>query len=237
MAIVYVDCTEGKGISTTTKVSGGVAGTLQVVTNASVNVASEKTRQEDRAVALKKIKDCLDIAKSSSAASDAERRVVTRLIRDYGPINTLPPAYTVPDVRPMTPEDAQLTLETILGFKVQIVKEPSDDVEESKVIGTIPEAGQTAEKGSLVALRISTGPEPVDGGSTPPAPIEVRDVIGLKRADAENQLNTAGFTADISKFETADAQPGTVLEQDPAAGTMAEPGSIVTITVAVEPVG
>lgn len=227
MAIVYVDCTEGRGISTTTKVSGGVAGTLQVVTNASVNVASEKTRQEDRTVALQKIKDCLDIAKRSSAANNPEQRVVTRLIRVYEGERTLPPAsVSVPDVGEKTPDEAQQTLEN-LHFKVERVEQASADVEEGKVIGTDPAAGEKAEQESTVKLLISTGPEQA----------EVPSVIGLQRADAENQLNTAGFTVDISKFDTADAQPGTVLEQDPVAGTTAEPGSIVTITVAEAPVG
>jgi hypothetical protein len=235
MAIVYVDCTEGRGISTTTKVSGGVAGTLEVVTNASVNVASEKTRQEDRTVALQKIRDCLNIAKRGSAANNPEQRVVTRLIREYRRVITLPAAYTVPDLLDLTPKEAQRVLEAI-GFKVETAEEASNDVEKDKVIRTEPNAGTTAEKGETVKLVISMGPEPVDGESPSDEAVEVLPVVGLQREDAESRLSDAGFTVEI-QFETADEQPGTVLGQDPGAGTLAEPGSMVTITVAEAPVG
>jgi serine/threonine-protein kinase len=128
----------------------------------------------------------------------------------------------------MTPDDAQLTLEKILGFTIERVEQASAGVEEGKVIGTNPAAGKTAEKGSTVELLISTGPEPV-------VPVEVPSVLGLQRDEAAKLLEDAGFVVQINGVEAADVEPGTVLDQDPGAGVKADLGSTVTITVAVEP--
>jgi PASTA domain-containing protein len=159
MAILYVDCTEDRGIRTTSKLSGGVKGSFELVSNASLNAASEKTREEDRAVALQKIKDCFVIAERTSKADDPERPAVAKLKREYARVKTLPPTYTVPDILDLdlTPEQAKGVLEAI-GFKVERVEEASNDVEKDKVIRTEPTAGETAGKGSTVKLVISTGP-------------------------------------------------------------------------------
>jgi hypothetical protein len=77
MAIEYVGCTEGRGISPTTEIGGGVGGTLKVVANASLNVAYKKTKQENTPVALEIVKDCMAIAKSNAAASDPEQGTAT----------------------------------------------------------------------------------------------------------------------------------------------------------------
>jgi hypothetical protein len=229
MAIVYAGCTEDRGISTTTKVSGGVAGTMRLVTNASVNVSVEETRQEDRAVALQKIKDCLEIAKQKSPSNDPERPVVTQLIREWRTKETL--VYEVPDVRGQTGEAAKKFLEAN-GFEVEPVYQASDDVEKDNAIGTDPAGGEPSEKGSTVELFISTGPDQV---SPTQELIEVPSVVGLPGADAENELNNAGFAVQANEVETTDAPPSVVLNQEPEAGTLADPGSTVTITVVVEP--
>ena len=64
-AIQYVRCTEGRGLSTTTEIGGGLGGTFKVVANATLNVAYKKAKQENTPVALQIVKDCLEIAKSS----------------------------------------------------------------------------------------------------------------------------------------------------------------------------
>jgi hypothetical protein len=77
MAIEYVGCTEGRGISPTTEFSGGVGGTFKVVADASLNLAYKQTQQENTPVALQIIKDCLEVAKSNSSASDPEQSIAT----------------------------------------------------------------------------------------------------------------------------------------------------------------
>ncbi len=73
MAIQYVGCTEGRGVSTTTEIGGGAGGTLKVVADASLKAAYKRTQQEDTPVALEIVKDCMEIARTSSAASDPEQ--------------------------------------------------------------------------------------------------------------------------------------------------------------------
>jgi len=77
MAIQYVGCTEGKGISPTTEVSVGVGGTLKVVADASLTLAYKKAQQENTPVALQIVKDCMEIAKTNSPPDDQEQSVAT----------------------------------------------------------------------------------------------------------------------------------------------------------------
>lgn len=227
MAIVYLDCTEDRGISTTTKVSGGISGSLKIVTGASVNAATEKTKQDDRAVALQVIKDCLEFAKQSRPTNDPEQRIATGLIQKVGPWKKLPRNYIVPDVRGLTEDEARQVLHP-LPLKVMRVDETSDDVKEGQVIRTKPAAEEQAKEGATVKLFISTGPEPVPACVVP-------SIVGLQVDDATQMLEDAGCTYQINESEAPDVEPGTVLDQDPSAGATAAPDSIVTITVAVEP--
>jgi hypothetical protein len=74
-AIEYLGCTEGRGFSSTKEISGGLGGTFKVVANATLNLAYKKNQQEDTPVALQIVKDCMEIAKTSSSASDTEQSV------------------------------------------------------------------------------------------------------------------------------------------------------------------
>ena len=73
LAIEYVGCTEGRGISPTTELSAGVGGTLKVVANASLNLAYKRAQQENTPVALQIVHDCLEIAKNTASAPQEER--------------------------------------------------------------------------------------------------------------------------------------------------------------------
>jgi serine/threonine-protein kinase len=112
---------------------------------------------------------------------------------------------------------------TLCGFKVEVREQASDDVDEGKAIRTSPRGGTQAEVGSRVLLFISSGPKQV----------EVPDVIGLERESAQSTLDRAGLGFTVRE-EESDSEPGTVLEQDPAAGTVVDKGSRVQITVAKE---
>jgi serine/threonine-protein kinase len=77
--------------------------------------------------------------------------------------------------------------------------------------------------GSRVLLFVSTGPQQV----------EVPDVVDLERESAEATLNRAGLGFTIRE-EESDADPGTVIAQDPVGGTVVDKGSRVQLTVAKE---
>ena len=66
----------------------------------------------------------------------------------------------------------------------------------------------------------------------PPAPA----AVGLTREAAVSSLREAGFEKQVRTRESRKADPGTVIAQRPAAGTALEPGSTVTLVVAIAPV-
>jgi hypothetical protein len=68
-------------------------------------------------------------------------------------------------------------------------------------------------------------------GSSSTLKVTVPALVGLSQADAETALNTAGLGWSITEIVDA-ATPGTVLSQDPAAGTEVENGAIIALTVA-----
>ncbi len=65
--------------------------------------------------------------------------------------------------------------------------------------------------------------------------VVVPDVVGIRRAAAVNRLNILGFQADYRSDTTVDARPGDVAEQDPPAGTLAERGTLVRLTISAAP--
>ena len=72
-------------------------------------------------------------------------------------------------------------------------------------------------KGSTVTLVVSRGKEKV----------AVPDVVGQSRDEAERRCATPACEPSVTEREDAEAEPGTVLEQDPAAGTQVAKGRTV----------
>jgi beta-lactam-binding protein with PASTA domain/predicted Ser/Thr protein kinase len=111
------------------------------------------------------------------------------------------------------------------GFKSEQRREFSDDVRRGRVIETTPPEGSTARKGSTVTLAVSRGKERA----------AVPDVVGRPRDEAERLLQDAGFKTAVSEEESEDEDPGTVLRQEPAAGTQVAQGGTVDLVVAKAP--
>ncbi|TDC26982.1 Stk1 family PASTA domain-containing Ser/Thr kinase [Streptomyces sp. 8K308] len=97
--------------------------------------------------------------------------------------------------------------------------------EEDTVCETAPPTGEEIERGETVTLLMSSGPQPV------PVP----NVVGDPFEEALAELQDSGFRVAQETEETADAEPGTVLSQDPESGEEAPPGETVTLTVAATP--
>lgn len=91
----------------------------------------------------------------------------------------------------------------------------SDDVPEGQVISVLPRSGETVPRGSQVSVEVSLGPE-------------LRRVPDVSRAssltEAAAMLTNAGFEAAVSGSAT-----GRPRRTNPPAGTMARPGTTVTI--------
>ncbi|KOU44739.1 serine/threonine protein kinase [Streptomyces sp. WM6373] len=134
------------------------------------------------------------------------------------------------DNRPTVPKLVGQTLEAAtksgVNSKLKVVKgadEPCDDQPKGNVCKQDPAAGAKAEEGSTVTVTISSG-----------APkVSVLDVLNMKFEDAEKALREKGFQVD-RKNQESDRTPGTVLEQNPKAGSEAEKNSVITLTVAKE---
>jgi len=135
-----------------------------------------------------------------------------------------PGLSTVPDVVGRTRAAAREALRE-RGLEVAQREESSEDVPEGRVIETSPPAGTQVETGSEVTIVLSTGPPPV----------AVPGVGGQPVDDARAALEAVGLDAVVQEEASDDAEPGTVLRQDPAPGAEVPPGTDVTLVVAVEP--
>jgi serine/threonine-protein kinase len=109
------------------------------------------------------------------------------------------------------------------GFKTKVEREYSDTVPEGTVISTSVPAGRQATKGRTITLTVSRGQELVS----------VPGVVGNTSATAAEVLEGAGLGSEITERESSQS-PGTVLEQNPAAGENLPPGATVSLVVAKE---
>jgi serine/threonine-protein kinase len=126
----------------------------------------------------------------------------------------------VPAVDGQSEDDAVKALEDA-GFKTKITNAFSDSVPSGTVISTSPEGGTSLTKGRTVTVKVSKGASGV----------AVPKLVGLPIDDAEAQLSDLGLTGDVTEQETTQP-PGTVMEQDPPAGTTVDKGATVNLTVA-----
>ena len=136
-------------------------------------------------------------------------------------VSSGPGEAAVPRVAGLPQEEAEQQLRDA-GFEPEIQREFSDEVRRGRVIDSSPPAGSTIERGSTVTLTVSRGPEQVD----------VPDVTGESGENARSTLEGAGLrVGDVTEEESGE-EPGTVIEQSPAAGEQVDRDSAVDLTVA-----
>jgi hypothetical protein len=92
------------------------------------------------------------------------------------------------------------------------------------VITQSPLPGATVAPGAAIALTVSRGPAPA--GLVPP-------VVGLTRAVAVGSIEAASLVAGVTFANNATVPAGTVISQNPAAGTALAPGATVAISVSL----
>ena len=140
-------------------------------------------------------------------------------------VSSGPGAVNVPSVVGESAKQAKQTLAK-QGLKVgSTVQESSDQITAGKAIGTDPGAGQNVPVGTQVTLLVSSGPMKV----------AIPDVTGESQAQAKSDLEHAGFQVSTTTQTSSTATPGNVIDQSPAGGTQAAPGTTVTIVVAQAP--
>jgi len=137
----------------------------------------------------------------------------------------------VPNVVGMTQSAASSALAQA-GLQLgSVTKVYSATAPSGVVTGQAPAEGLKVESGSPVAVTVSKGPKP----AASPAPVAVPDVTNKAKADAVSALTSAGFTVVIDNVSSSTVPSGTVIDQTPSAGVLAEPGSTVTIVVSTGP--
>ncbi|MEA2375364.1 MAG: eukaryotic-like serine/threonine-protein kinase, partial [Thermoleophilaceae bacterium] len=105
-------------------------------------------------------------------------------------------------------------------LQANISTEQSSTVAKGRVIRTNPPAFSSVQVGSRVDLVVSSGPEQV----------KVPGVVGKQQPEAKAALEDAGLKVTTVEQES-DRPKREVLTQNPAAGTVVDRGSRVTITV------
>jgi len=136
-----------------------------------------------------------------------------------------PPKIPVPDVANLDGGLAQ-SLIAAAGLVASQVESVQAAAPTGLVMLTRPPAGTALAPGTSVTVVISRG--------APTIPIP--DLLGMASGDARTRLETEGLQlGTVTRRRTADASPGTVVGQRPAAGTLAAPGTVVDIVVARSP--
>ncbi len=105
------------------------------------------------------------------------------------------------------------------GLQVTTTEEFSDTIAEGRVFSVDPPPGTTVDSGSTVALVVSKGPPPV----------EVPDLIDLRRKAAVDALQRLGLRAQIDDGEFT--RLNRVFDQSPSPGELVPRGSTVTLRI------
>lgn len=127
----------------------------------------------------------------------------------------------VPDLSDMTYKEAKKAADDA-GFKIEKGKAVySSEISEGHVVEQNPAGGEEAKKGSTIKVNLSKGSK--DG--------TVPNLVSQNYKKVEKDLKKAGYKLGIVKSETSTKPEGTILSQDPAAGSNADKGTKINITI------
>ena len=128
-------------------------------------------------------------------------------------VSTGKPKVPVPDVAGRRAESAEDVL-VAAHLRVRRERVFDDNVPNGRAVGTDPGTGSSVPWGSTVVLRVSKGPDLV----------EVPEVVGLSKREAEQRLAAAGLRARYVL-----PVGSRVVEQSPGPGEQAKRGSEVRL--------
>lgn len=130
-----------------------------------------------------------------------------------------PAPVEVPPIIGTLITDATTTLGAI-GLTTETIREDFDDSAAGTILSTDPIPGTTVPKGTVLKVVLSKGPVLVD----------VPNVVGMDVATATTTLQAAGFQVKtVNKLTVAILNK--VYSQNPAAGSKAPKGSVVTLEI------
>ena len=127
----------------------------------------------------------------------------------------------------MTQEETLKALDDLgLGLQVTITHEESADTPSGEVIRSDVEPGTKLSQGDAVTLIVSG--EAGEGVTVP-------DIYNKSLAEAVSELESQGFQTERNEGYSDTVAEGNVMAQSPEAGSKAERGSTVTITISQGP--
>ena len=153
---------------------------------------------------------------SEKANSKVEKNTEIKVVISTGKAKK---TVSVPDVRGMSEDDAQKTLEN-LNLVVEAQAQNNDTIASGKVISTDPAAGTQLTEGSKVTMYVSLGIESV----------EVPSITGMSSEEAQSAIQNVGLQASVTEDYSDTVASGMVISQDPASGKVRK-GSTVNIVV------
>jgi len=156
------------------------------------------------------------ISQNPAADAAAAPGSAVDLVVSSGPV-----PVTVPNVVGLT-QSAAASAIVAAGLTVgSVTQQASTTVPSGTVIRQNPVAGTSVQPGSAVDLVVSG-----------PAPITVPNVVGLTQSAATSAIIEAGLTVGQITQQASETVPaGTVIRQNPAAGTSVQSGSAVDLVV------
>ncbi|MCZ4118068.1 Stk1 family PASTA domain-containing Ser/Thr kinase [Streptomyces sp. H39-S7] len=159
---------------------------------------------------------CDQLPKANEALA-ADKTITVSISKGVAPI-------AVPDVVNDKFEDAKKTLEE-KGFQVKQETETSNTKDDGTVLKQDPRGGTLKPKDTVITLTVAKKPEE----------ITVKDVTQMPVDQAKQTLVAQGLKARTQEEESADKPAGSILRQDPAGGSTAQPGQTVTLFIAKAP--
>lgn len=207
----------------------------KVVGNSIFNNASraiENQREEELEVSGKKGKKSK--AKKKPMDPDKKKKIIIAsvaaaiiliplIILGVTKLGIFSKTATAPDLTDMTIEQAKQECEDN-GFKLKEGKAIySSDISEGRIAQQDPEAGTEVPKGSTITVNLSKGSK--DG--------TVPNLVGknYNTDNIEDYLKEYGYKLGVVKETISTEAAGTIIAQDPAAGSSLEKGNKINITI------
>jgi len=161
------------------------------------------------------------ISQSPSPGTDVNVGSAVNLV-----ISTGPPQVPVPNVVGDT-EAAATSAITSAGLTLgTVTPQSSGNVPSGDVITETPNAGTEVNSGSAVNLVVSSGP----------AQVAVPGVVGITQAAATTAITSVGLVVGSVTTATSSTIPsGSVISENPVAGTLVNVGSAVNLVVSSGP--
>ena len=130
-------------------------------------------------------------------------------------------------------EDYQTARVRLLNMNLDLqIEEPdsvySDEIPEGRIVSTIPDAGETLEKGNTVYIVVSLGAEPV--------PVTVISFLGETEEAARKKAEELGLSVGESEIrDDAEQEEGTVIGQSIEAGGVVDSGTEISFVISGGP--